>query len=49
MSDLLFPRTEVAGISLSRMIIGTNWVLGWSHRSPAENCRVFLVFAAPMC
>ena len=32
-----FPRTEVAGVSLSRMIIGTNWILGWSHRSPAAD------------
>ncbi len=28
-----FPRTEVEGLSLSRMIIGTNWLLGWSHTS----------------
>ena len=28
-----FPRTEVEGVSLSRMIIGTNWLLGWSHTS----------------
>ncbi len=28
-----FPRTTVGGISLSRMIIGTNWMLGWSHTS----------------
>lgn len=28
-----FPRTEVGGISLSRMLIGTNWLLGWSHTS----------------
>ncbi|MBR2822534.1 MAG: hypothetical protein IKE24_02475 [Clostridia bacterium] len=33
----LFPRTTVAGVSLSRMIIGTNWILGWSHRSPAAD------------
>ena len=32
-----FPRTQVAGVSLSRMIIGTNWMLGWSHRSPAHD------------
>ena len=32
-----FPRTQVAGVSLSRMIIGTNWMLGWSHRSPADD------------
>jgi hypothetical protein len=37
-----FPRTEVEGISLSRMIIGTNWILGYSHTSPAADkmiCR----------
>jgi len=33
----LFPRTTVAGISLPRMLIGTNWILGWSHRSPAAD------------
>lgn len=32
-----FPRTEVAGISLSRLIIGTNWILGWSHRGKASD------------
>ncbi len=32
-----FPRTTVGGISLSRMIIGTNWMLGWSHTSPAAD------------
>ena len=30
-----FPRTTVAGISLPRMIIGTNWLLGFSHRGAA--------------
>lgn len=33
----LFPRTEVGGVSLSRMIIGTNWILGYSHTSPAAD------------
>ncbi len=33
----LFPRTTVAGVSLSRMIIGTNWMAGWSHTSPAAD------------
>ena len=32
-----FPRTEVAGVSLSRMIIGTNWLAGWSHTGPAAD------------
>ena len=35
-----FPRTNVAGVSLSRMIIGTNWILGWSHRSPAADQQI---------
>ena len=33
----LFPRTTVGGVSVSRMIIGTNWMLGWSHRGPAQD------------
>ena len=37
MGNKSFPRTDVAGISLPRMIIGTNWLLGWSHRSPAAD------------
>ncbi len=28
-----FPRTEVGGVSVSRLLIGTNWLLGWSHTS----------------
>lgn len=30
-----FPRTIVGGISVPRMIIGCNWVSGFSHRSAA--------------
>ena len=26
-----FPRTEVGGLSVSRMIVGTNWFLGYTH------------------
>lgn len=32
-----FPRTEVGALSLPRMLIGTNWVLGYSHRGPAAD------------
>jgi len=32
-----FPRTTVAGLSLPRMLIGTNWMLGWGHRTPASD------------
>ena len=40
MSEQLFPRTDVAGVSLSRMIIGTNWMLGFSHRTPAQDHQI---------
>ena len=40
MSEICFPRTDVAGVSLSRMIIGTNWMLGYSHRSPAQDHQI---------
>ena len=32
-----FPRTTVGGVSLSRMIIGTNWFLGFSHTTAAKD------------
>jgi hypothetical protein len=35
--ERMFPRTDVSGVSLSRMIIGTNWILGYSHTSPAAD------------
>ena len=35
-----FPRTQVEGISLPRMIAGTNWVLGYSHTSPAADALI---------
>ena len=40
MENKAFPRTTVAGLSLSRMIIGTNWMLGWSHTSPAADHQI---------
>lgn len=40
MAKTLFPRTTVAGISVSRMLIGTNWMLGWSHTSPAADHQI---------
>jgi len=33
----MFPRTMVGGVSLSRLIIGTNWFLGYSHTSKAKD------------
>jgi hypothetical protein len=35
-----FPRTEVSGISMPRMLIGTNWFLGYSHTSPAADSLI---------
>jgi len=32
-----FPRTNVGGVSVSRIIIGTNWMLGWSHTTKAKD------------
>ena len=32
-----FPRTMVGGVSVPRLIIGTNWFLGYSHTSPAKD------------
>ena len=37
MEEKQFPRTIVGGLSLSRMIIGSNWLAGYSHRSPAAD------------
>lgn len=33
----VFPRTVVGGVSLPRMLIGTNWFLGYSHTSLAQD------------
>lgn len=32
-----FPRTTVGGVSLPRMIVGTNWFMGFSHTSLAKD------------
>jgi len=37
MSSDSFRRTEVAGVSMPRMIVGTNWFSGFSHRSIAAD------------
>lgn len=33
----LFPRTNVGGVLMPRLIIGCNWISGFSHRSPAQD------------
>lgn len=40
MDDHRFPRTDVGGVSLSRMIIGTNWMLGYSHTTRAADALI---------
>ena len=35
-----FPRTIVGGKSVSRMIIGTNWLAGWSHTGAAADAMI---------
>lgn len=32
-----FPRTVVGGVSLPRLLIGTNWFMGYSHTSLAQD------------
>lgn len=32
-----FPRTLVGGVSLPRLLIGTNWMTGYSHTGPAAD------------
>ncbi|HEX2946081.1 MAG TPA: hypothetical protein VHT96_09000 [Clostridia bacterium] len=33
----IFPRTVVGGVSLPRLLIGANWITGFSHRTPAAD------------
>ena len=35
-----FPRTMVGTVSTSRMIIGTNWFLGYTHCTSAKSTSV---------
>jgi hypothetical protein len=34
---MVFPRTTVAGVSLPRLLIGSNWIFGWSHKGHAAD------------
>jgi hypothetical protein len=38
--SVVFPRTTAGGVSLPRMIVGTNWILGYSHTSPAADAGI---------
>lgn len=43
----MFPRTNVGGLSLSRLIIGTNWIAGYSHRSSAADNMIKATHSTP--
>lgn len=36
----LFPRTQIGGVSVSRLVIGTNWILGYSHTGAAADTLI---------
>ena len=42
-----FPRTIVGGKSVSRMLIGTNWMLGYSHRTPSADRSIRNRYSCP--
>jgi hypothetical protein len=37
---MAFPRTTVAGVSLPRLLIGSNWIFGWSHKGHAADVYI---------
>lgn len=47
MNKTPFPRTQVGGISVSRFIIGSNWMAGYSHRSDAADQMIKEQHCAP--
>ena len=40
MGEVKFPRTTVGGLSLPRMLIGSNWLLGYSHTSSSADKQI---------
>lgn len=40
MMDNMFPRTWVADVDMPRLVIGCNWISGFSHRSPSQDCAI---------
>ena len=41
-----FPRTKIADLDISRMLIGTNWFLGFSHTSEAKDKQIHALTAS---
>ena len=46
MADL-FPRTTVGGVSMPRMLMGINWLFGWSHTGPAADAGIKAKYQKP--
>ena len=42
-----FPRTTVGGVSLPRLVCGTNWMLGFSHITEAKDQLIRDLFDTP--
>jgi hypothetical protein len=42
-----FPRTEVGGLSVPRLICGSNWMLGYSHQTLAKDTFIKELFDTP--
>ena len=43
-----FPRTVVGGVSMPRLICGSNWLLGYSHTSEAKDRLIREMFDTPV-
>lgn len=43
----LFPRTSVGGVSLPRLLIGANWITGFSHKTPAADHAIRMQNSTP--
>ena len=44
MSEIQFPRTNIGGVSVSRLIAGTNNIMGGSHRTKARDTHIKNIF-----
>ena len=42
-----FPTTRIGDLELPRLVIGCNWVSGWSHRTPAKDNMILATHNNP--
>ena len=47
MANKSFPRTMVGGVSMPRMLMGTNWIYGFSHTGAAADQNIVNMNANP--